>query len=173
MENNNLYTFITYLFLIILIFVIFSLSFKYKFKSAQKLSFRGLTNKNSNAPTKENFNTMKKGFKEGFKEGLNESEFNKKESDSIFRMIDNKLKGLSLELGGVEGKAEAKKILTSTKKICDLECAKCMMTMLNDKKSINSINIEGVLDDETDENCIKCKKYSALSTSITNIINNL
>ena len=165
MKNNNLYTFITYLFLIILIFVIFSLSFKYKFKSAQKLSFRSLTNKNSNAPTKENFSTMKEGFKE--------SEFNKKESDSIFRMIDNKLKGLSLELGGVEGKAEAKKILTSTKKICDLECAKCMMTMLNEKKSINSINIEGVLDDETDENCIKCKKYTALSTSITNIINNL
>ena len=48
-----------------------------------------------------------------------------------------------------------------------------LMTMLNDKKSINSINIEGVLDDETDENCIKCKKYTALSTSITNIINNL
>ena len=70
MKNNNLYTFITYLFLIILIFVIFSLSFKYKFKSAQKLSFRSLTNKNSNAPTKENFSTMKEGFKE--------SEFNKK-----------------------------------------------------------------------------------------------
>jgi hypothetical protein len=171
MKNNNLYTFITYLFLIILIFVIFSLSFKYKFKSAQKLSFRGLTNKNSNAPIKENFSTN--NIKEGFKEGLNESNFDKKESDSIFRMIDNKLKGLSLELGGVEGKAETKKILTSTKKICDLECAKCMMSMLNDKKSINSINIEGVLDDETDENCIKCKKYTALSTSITNIINNL
>ena len=107
------------------------------------------------------------------KEGFKESDFNKKESDSIFRMIDNKLKGLSLELGGIEGKAETKKILTSTKKICDLECAKCMMTMLNEKKSINSINIEGVLDDETDENCIKCKKYTALSTSITNIINNL
>ena len=175
MKNNKLYTFITYLFLVVLIFVIFSLSFKYKFKTAQKLSFRSLTNKNSNAPIKENFGAMnmKKGFKEGFKEGLNESEFNKKESDSIFRMIDNKLKGLSLELGGNEGKAEAKKILTSTKKICDLECAKCMMSMLNDKKSINSINIEGVLDDETDENCIRCKKYTALSTSITNIINNL
>jgi hypothetical protein len=173
MKNSNLYTFITYLFLLLLIFIIFSLSFKYKFKSAQKLSFRSLTNKNSNAPIKENYSNIKAGFKEGFKEGLNESNFNKKESDGIFRMIDNKLKGLSLELGGVEGKAEAKKILTNTKKICDLECAKCMMTMLNDKKSINSINIEGVLDDETDENCIKCKKYTALSTSITNIINNL
>jgi hypothetical protein len=169
MQNNNLYTFTTYLLLLILIIVIFSLSFKYKFKSAQRLSFRSLTNKNSNAPVKENYSNIK----EGFKEGLNESDYSKKESDSIFRMIDNKLKGLSLELGGNEGKAETKKILTSTKKICDLECAKCMMAMLNDKKSINSINIEGVLDDETDENCIKCKKYSALSTSITNIINNL
>ena len=169
MKNNNLYTFITYFLLMLLIIFIFSLSFKYKFKNAQRLSFRSLTNKNSNAPIKENYSNVK----EGFKEGLNESDYSKKESDSIFRMIDNKLKGLSLELGGNEGKAETKKILTSTKKICDLECAKCMMAMLNDKKSINSINIEGVLDDETDENCIKCKKYSALSTSITNIINNL
>jgi hypothetical protein len=153
----------------ILIFIIFSLSFKYKFKSAQRLSFRSSTNKNSNAPIKENYTNIK----EGFREGLNESSYNKKESDNIFKMIDNKLKGLTLELGGAEGKNETKRILTSTKKICDLECAKCMMAMLNDKKSINSINIEGVLDDETDENCIKCKKYTALSTSITNIINNL
>jgi hypothetical protein len=175
MENNNLYSFITYLFLTILIVVIFSLSFKYKFKSAQKLSFRSLTNKNSNAVIKENYNNMnmKEGFKEGFKEGLSESNYNKNETDSIFKMIDNKLRGLTLELGGNEGRSETKKILTSTKKICDMECAKCMMAMLNDKKSINSINIEGILDDETDENCIKCKKYSALSTSITSIINNL
>ena len=169
MKNNNLYTFITYFLLMLLIIFIFSLSFKYKFKNAQRLSFRSLTNKNSNAPIKENYSNVK----EGFKEGLNESDYSKKESDSIFRMIDNKLKGLSLELGGNEGKAETKKILTSTKKICDLECAKCMMAMLNEKKSINSINIEGVLDDETDENCIKCKKYTALSTSITSIIDNL
>lgn len=171
MENNNLYSFITYLFLTILIVVIFSLSFKYKFKSAQKLSFRSLTNKNSNAVIKENYNNM--NVKEGFKEGLSESNYNKNETDSIFKMIDNKLRGLTLELGGNEGRSETKKILTSTKKICDMECAKCMMAMLNDKKSINSINIEGILDDETDENCIKCKKYTELSTSITNIINNL
>lgn len=173
MENNNLYSFITYLFLSILIIVIFTLSFKYKFKSAQKLSFRSLTNKNSNASIKENYENIKEGFKEGFKEGLTESNYNKNETDSIFKMIDNKLRGLTLELGGNEGKSETKKILTSTKKICDMECAKCMMAMLNDKKSINTINFEGILDDETDENCIKCKKYTALSTSITNIINNL
>ena len=171
MENNNLYSFITYLLLTILIVVIFSLSFKYKFKSAQKLSFRSLTNKNSNASIKENYNNM--NIKEGFKEGLTESNYNKNETDSIFKMIDNKLRGLTLELGGNEGRNETKKILTSTKKICDMECAKCMMAMLNDKKSINTINFEGILDDETDENCIKCKKYSELSTSITSIINNL
>jgi len=171
MENNNLYSFITYLFLTILIVVIFSLSFKYKFKSAQKLSFRSLTNKNSNAVIEENYNNM--NIKEGFKEGLTESNYNKNETDSIFKMIDNKLRGLTLELGGNEGRNETKKILTSTKKICDMECAKCMMAMLNDKKSINTINFEGILDDETDENCIKCKKYSELSTSITSIINNL
>jgi hypothetical protein len=169
--NNNNYTFITYLLLVILIFVIFSLSFKYKFKTAQKLSFRSLTNKNSNASIKENYNNM--NIKEGFKEGLTESNYNKNETDSIFKMIDNKLRGLTLELGGNEGRNETKKILTSTKKICDMECAKCMMAMLNDKKSINTINFEGILDDETDENCIKCKKYSELSTSITSIINNL
>lgn len=170
MGNNNLYSFITYLFLFVLIIIIFSLSFKYKFKSAQKLSFRSLTNKNSNVPVKENNNVFKEGFKEGFTEGLNETS---KDTENIFKMIDNKLKGLTLELGGVEGKNETKKILTNTKKICDMECAKCMMTMLNDNKSINTINFEGILDDETDENCIKCKKYTALSTSITNIINNL
>ena len=75
MENNNLYSFITYLFLTILIVVIFSLSFKYKFKSAQKLSFRSLTNKNSNAVIKENYNNM--NMKEGFKEGLTEINYNK------------------------------------------------------------------------------------------------
>ena len=131
MENNNLYSFITYLFLSILIIVIFTLSFKYKFKSAQKLSFRSLTNKNSNASIKENYDNIK----EGFKEGLSESNYNKNETDSIFKMIDNKLRGLTLELGGNEGKSETKKILTSTKKICDMECAKCMMDSLSLKRS--------------------------------------
>jgi hypothetical protein len=171
-DNNNFYSFITYVLLFILIVIIFSLSFKYKFKRAQRLSFRSLTNKNSNAPVKENY-TNYTNLKEGFREGLNESNYSKKESDNVFKMIDNKLKGLIHELGGPEGKTETKKILVNTKKICDLECAKCMMMMINDKKSINTIDIEGILDDETNENCIKCKKYTALSTSITSIIDNL
>ena len=131
MKTNN-YTFITYGLLTLLIIFIYSISFKYKFKTAQQLSFRGFTNANSN---KENFDNIKK-------------------KDSNI-------------------KSETKKILLNTKKICDLECAKCMMTMLSDNKSLKTIDLENILDDETDENCIKCKKYTELSTSIKSIIDNL
>jgi hypothetical protein len=62
--NTNNYTFITYGLLALLIIFIYSLTFKYKFKTAQQLSFRGFTNANSN---KENFNNKKKSdIVEGF-----------------------------------------------------------------------------------------------------------
>ena len=168
MKTNN-YTFITYGLLTLLIIFIYSISFKYKFKTAQQLSFRSFTNVNSN---KENFNDKKNTtIKEGFTDE-NDSSSTTKNGD-IFKVIENKLKGLVQELGGNEGKTETKKILLNTKKICDLECAKCMMTMLSDNKSLKTINLENILDDETDENCIKCKKYTELSTSIKSIIDNL
>lgn len=160
MKVNN-YTLITYGLLTLLIIFIYSISFKYKFKTAQQLSFRSFTNVNSN---KENFNV-----KEGFTNDSNNSTKN----DDIFKIIENKLKGLVEELGGHEGKTETKKILVNTKKICDLECAKCMMTMISDKKSVKTIDLENILDDETNENCIKCKKYTELSSSIKSIIDNL
>lgn len=167
MKTNN-YTFITYGLLTLLIIFIYSISFKYKFKTAQQLSFRSFTNVNSN---KENFNDKNTTIKEGFTDE-NDSSSTTKNGD-IFKVIENKLKGLVQELGGNEGKTETKKILLNTKKICDLECAKCMMTMLSDNKSLKTINLENILDDETDENCIKCKKYTELSTSIKSIIDNL
>ena len=167
MKVNN-YTFITYGLLTLLIIFIYSISFKYKFKTAQQLSFRSLTNLNSN---KENFNNKEKfKGKEGF---TNDTNVNATKNDDIFKVIENKLKGLVEELGGQEGKSETKKILVNTKKICDLECAKCMMTMISDKKSVKTIDLENILDDETNENCIKCKKYTELSTSIKSIIDNL
>jgi len=175
MANNNLYSLITYIILSILIIFIFSLTFKYKFKMAQQLSFK--TNQNSNALNANNAindnhrNAKPINFKEGFVEGLKNS--TKTDNDDIFKIIENKLKGLVQELGGDSGKAETKKILTNTKKICDLECAKCMMTMMNDKKSLKTIDLENILDDDTNDNCIKCKKYTELSTSIQSIINNL
>jgi len=167
MKTNN-YTFITYGLLTLLIIFIYSLSFKYKFKTAQQLSFRSFTNLNSN---KENFNNKKDSkVTEGFS---STSDDTSKKNDDIFKVIDNKLKGLVQELGGNEGKSETKKILINTKKICDLECAKCMMTMISDKKSVKTIDLENILTDETDENCIKCKKYTELSSSIKSIIDNL
>ena len=173
MKTHN-YTFITYGLLTLLIIFIYSISFKYKFKTAQHLSFRSITNVNSN---KENFNNKensnaKKDTKvtEGFSNTTND---NTMKNDDIFKIIENKLNGLVQELGGNEGKSETKKILVNTKKICDLECAKCMMTMISDKKSVKTIDLENILTDETDENCIKCKKYTELSSSIKSIIDNL
>ena len=160
MKNTNNYTFITYGLLTLLIIFIYSVSFKYKFKTAQQLSFRSLTNVNSN---KENFNNKKEGF-------TNDAPATK--NDDVFKVIENKLKGLVEELGGHEGKTETKKILVNTKKICDLECAKCMMTMISDKKSVKTIDLENILADESNENCIKCKKYTELSNSIKSIIDN-
>ena len=169
MKTNTNYTFITYGLLTLLIIFIYSISFKYKFKTAQQLSFRSFTNVNSNNTNiKENFNGKDK-VNEGF---TNDSSDTTKNND-VFKIIENKLKGLVEELGGNEGKSETKKILVNTKKICDLECAKCMMTMISDKKSVKTIDLENILDDETDENCIKCKKYTELSTSIKSIIDNL
>jgi len=167
MKTHN-YTFITYGLLTLLIIFIYSISFKYKFKTAQHLSFRSITNLNSN---KENFNAKKdSNVIEGFSSTTND---NTMKNDDIFKIIENKLKGLVQELGGNEGKTETKKILVNTKKICDLECAKCMMTMMSEKKSMKTIDLENILADETDENCMKCKKYTELSSSIKSIIDNL
>ena len=167
MKINNSYSFISYVLLSILIIFILSLTFKYKFRTAQNLSFRGLTNQNSNAS-----NT-----KEGFIFNKADTELvenaSKIETDSLFKIIDNKLKGLMQELGGAEGNAETKKLLTSKKKICDLESAKCMMQMINDQKAHKIIDLENLMDDETNNNCVKCKKYTELSTAIDGIINNL
>lgn len=179
MKNNNFYSFITYGLLTLLIIFIFSLTFKYKFKTAQNLSFRSLTNKNSLKEnyqnSVENHNNININGQEGFtlREGLSIKNSSKVDNDNVFKIIDNKLKGLVEELGGDEGKNETKKILTNTKKICDLECAKCMMTMINDKKSLKTIDLENIMNDETDDNCIRCKKYTELSTSIQSIVNNL
>lgn len=100
MKVNN-YTFITYGLLTLLIIFIYSISFKYKFKTAQQLSFRSLTNLNSN---KETFNNKKEGF-------TNDANANATKNDDIFKVIENKLKGLVEELGGHEGKSETKKFL--------------------------------------------------------------
>jgi hypothetical protein len=166
-STNSNYSFISYVLLSILIIFIFSLSFNYKFKTAQNFSFRSLTNQNSNATN------IKEGFSFNNSEAKVTDNASKVETQSLFKIIDNKLKGLMQELGGEEGNAETKKLLTSTKKICDLECAKCMMTMISEKQSLKTIDLENIMEDETNENCILCKKYTQLSQTIDSIISNL
>ena len=45
--------------------------------------------------------------------------------------------------------------------------------MLEDTKSGKTINVEDLLDDENNDNCIKCKKYTELSSTIQSLIDNL
>ena len=54
-----------------------------------------------------------------------------------------------------------------------MESAKCMMNMLNENKGLKSINLDSVADDDSSDNCIKCKKYTELSKSIQNMIDSL
>ena len=149
--------------LLIFLFVLVIIStFKFKYRVIQNLNFRDKTNLNSNAGNR--------SAVEGFG-GRNEKNF--KKDDDIFILIERKLQGLSQELGGDKGKKEVKEILTNTRKICNLECAKCMMNMIEENKGIKSIDLDKLADDESSENCIKCKQYTELSDSIKSMIDNL
>ena len=154
MYKNIAYTVLGVLFVII----IFS-CFNYQKRVVQNLSFRKVTNLNSN--------------KEGFTNNRKLKENTYKTDNNLLKMIENKLRGLTEELGGNEGKKEVKDLLTSTKKIVNLECAKCMMNMLDDNKGAKSINVESLIEEQNTDNCIKCKKYTELSDTINSMINNL
>tara|TARA_B100000900_G_scaffold416047_1_gene448708 strand:- start:2127 stop:2609 length:483 start_codon:yes stop_codon:yes gene_type:complete len=155
----EIYKNIAYLVLAVLFIVIIFSCFNYQKRVVQNLSFREVTNLNSN--------------KEGFTSNnrLKENKYNK--DDNLFKMIENKLRGLTEEIGGTEGKKEVKSLLTSTKKIVNLECAKCMMNMLDDNKGAKSINIENLIENDNTDNCVKCKKYTELSNTINSMIDNL
>ena len=155
----EMYKNIAYAVLAVLFIVIIFSCFNFQQRVVQNLSFREVTNLNSN--------------KEGFTSNRNLKENNYKTDDNLLKMIENKLRGLTEELGGSEGKKEVKNLLTSTKKIVNLECAKCMMNMLDDNKGAKSINVESLIEDNNSDNCIKCKKYTELSDTINSMINNL
>jgi hypothetical protein len=95
------------------------------------------------------------------------------ENDDIYNLIKRKLKSLQEEIGGTTGSKQIKDLLVNTKKISDLECAKCMINMVQDNKGVKSIDIENILSNEDNENCIKCKKYPELSSTIKNMIDGL
>ena len=151
--KNLAYTVLGFLFIII----IFS-CFNYQKKVVQNLSFRENTNLNSNIEGFTN-NTLKK------------NNFNK--DDDLFKMIQNKLKGLTEELGGKDGQQEVKDLLLNTKKIINLECAKCMVDMLDENKGNRTIDVEKLINTNNNDNCSKCKKYTELSNTIKSMIDNL
>lgn len=157
--SNKYYQYIAYGSLLLLCFIVICMCFNYKYSplnSKDEIYFSNKVNQNSNA-------TLREGFTEKPDTKLSD----------IFTVIDNKLNGLTTELGGSKGQKETKQILVKTKKICNLECAKCMMNMIEENKSLKTVDLDSMLDDETSDNCIKCKKYTELSTSIQSIIDNL
>ena len=157
-----------YSYLLLIALFLFVIIYCMSFKNAviKRLDFRENTNLNSNSSLKN------PGIVEGFSLGASSRKKLDKEDD-IFVLIDRKLKGLTEELGGPKGTKEVKKILEKTKKISDLECAKCMMTMIDENKNIKSFDIDKLANDEDSELCIKCKNYTALSSSIKNIIDSI
>ena len=161
----------SYLLLIALFLFVIIYCMNFKNSIINRLHFREHTNLNSNSTRSSNNGSLvNPGIVEGF--SLGSSKKIEKEDD-IFVLIDRKLKGLTEELGGPKGTKEVKKILEKTKKISDLECAKCMMMMIEDNKGVKALDLDALVNDESSDMCLKCKNYTSLSTSIKSMIDNL
>lgn len=157
--SNRFYQNIAYGFLTLL--VIFLLIEIFKFKSNLFKKIRG-----------DNVDSIKNNkLVEGFGNSLDKHKYNNKDDISV--LINRKLKGLNEELGGDKGKNEIKDMLKNTKKISNLECAKCMVNMIEENKKGRHLDIEKLLDDENNDDCIKCKKYGELSNTIQTMIDNI
>ena len=157
--NNKFLENLAYGLLVFLICFVIIYTLNYKANLIQNLSFREKINTNSNKVV-EGFSFQQKNEK-------------KIKDDNILVLIERKLKGLVEELGGSSGTKEIKEILKNTKKISDLECAKCMMSMIDENKNIRSFDIDKLANDDESELCLKCKNYTALSSSIKNIIDSI
>ena len=88
-------------------------------------------------------------------------------------IVNNKLKSLKTEFGDKKGLENTKTLLGNTKKICDMECMKCMINMIDSSKGSTNMQVEKLINDEKNENCIKCKKYTELSQRIQNMIDSI
>lgn len=163
--NYNFLKYFTYIILFILAIFIICYSFSFKQSLVKTFNFNKKKFSYSSSPI----------YREGF-EILNNKDNNNSNtinSNNIGELMFNKVKGLVEEIGGKEGKQETITILKNTKKVCNLECAKCMMKMIDNSKSLKTIDVDNLLFNEDDENCIKCKKYTELSNTIQNMIDNL
>ncbi len=160
----------SYLLLIALFLFVIIYCMNFKNSIINRLHIREHTNLNSNS-RRNNGSLTNPGIVEGFSLGSSSKKLDKE--DDIFVLIDRKLKGLTEELGGQKGTKEVKKILEKTKKISDLECAKCMMMMIEDNKGVKALDLDALVNDDSSDMCLKCKNYTALSTSIKSMIDNL
>jgi len=160
----------SYLLLIALFLFVIIYCMNFKNSIINRLHIREHTNLNSNS-TRNKGSLVNPGVVEGFSLGTSSKKLEKE--DDIFVLIDRKLKGLTEELGGSKGTKEVKKILEKTKKISDLECAKCMMMMIEDNKGVKALDLDALVNDDSSDMCLKCKNYTALSTSIKSMIDNL
>ena len=86
----EMYKKIAYAILAILFIVIIISCFKFQKRVVQNLYFREVTNLNSN--------------KEGFTSNRNLKENKYNNDNNLLKMIENKLRGLTEELGGSQGK---------------------------------------------------------------------
>lgn len=162
----------SYLLLIALFLFVIIYCMNFKNSIINRLHFREHTNLNSNRTSNSNTGSLvNPGVVEGFSLGSSSKKLEKE--DDIFVLIDRKLKGLTEELGGPKGTKEVKKILEKTKKISDLECAKCMMMMIEDNKGVKALDLDALVNDDSSDMCLKCKNYTSLSTSIKSMIDNL
>ena len=152
--KTELYKKIAHVVLALLFIGIICSCFTFQRRVVQNLSFRENTNLNSN------------------REGFGNKDKDNKDSDLI-KLIENKLKGLQEELGGKTGIKEVKEVLINTKKIVNVEGAKCIINMIEDNKGSRSIDIEKLLSDDNEDNNVKCEKYSTLSNAIADILENL
>lgn len=163
-----------YSYILLITLFIFVIIYCMNFKNSiiTRLNFREHTNINSNNSSNlNNSSLVNPSLVEGFSLGLSSKKLEKE--DDIFVLIDRKLKGLIEELGGSKGTKEVKKILEKTKKISDLESAKCLMKMIEDNKSVKALDLDALVNDDSSESGLKCKNYTALSTSIKSMIDNL
>lgn len=164
----------------IIILIIYILCLALKFQETTTKSFRKYVNEYelNNGLPKNSFEGGIQNQKEGFSNRESDSFYNKKsgkfeKKDNTYEVIENKLRSLNQELGGEKGKREIKDILKNTKKIINLECSKCMMNMISNNKGSRTIEIDDMIYDEDDENCIKCKRYTELSDNIENMLANM
>ena len=170
MVKTNYYNFFKYFtYIILLILAIFIICYTFIFKRNLVKIFN--LNKKKFSDTNENQFSVNELRVDELREGFKNS--NKLNINNISDLMSNKIKGLIQELGGNKGKDETIQILKDTKKVCNLECSKCMLQMIDNGKSLKTIDIENLLFNEDDENCIKCKKYTELSNTIQNMIDNL